>query len=192
MDNGYYQPLKLDFELDTSHFEAIRLTIADPSKKETLIMGTAFVDEVLRKFVASVNCCIIQMTYFYTPAGQSRVIHSDNTWMDNITKLNFVINGSGSVMKWWQLKEKNAEARIGVLPNGRKYNYFSADQCDLVAVKELTGPTMVNVGALHSVENFTDNNRWAISYTLGDQNGMPLQWNEAVKIFQPYFATDLN
>lgn len=190
MDNGYYQPLKLDFELDPSHFEATRLTIADPSKKETLMMGTAFVDESLRKFLASVNCCVIQMNYFYTPAGQSRVIHSDNTRMDNITKINFVINGSGSVMKWWQLKDKNAGPRVGVLPNGRKYNYFSADQCDLVATKELTGPTMVNVGALHSVENFTNNDRWAISNLLGDENGKPLQWSEAVRIFQPYFATE--
>jgi hypothetical protein len=53
------------------------------------------------------------------------------------------------------------------------------------------GPTMVNVGALHSVENFTNNDRWAISNLLGDENGKPLQWSEAVKIFQPYFATEL-
>jgi hypothetical protein len=188
MENNYYRTLNLDFKLDTSHFEYIKTIIKDPLKKETLMMGSNFIDDELRRFAARCKCTILKMNYFYTPAGESRVIHSDSIKRDNITHINFIFNGRASTMKWWQLKDKTITGNIGVLPNGKKYYYFSANDCNLVAEKEIIQPTMVNVGSLHSVENFTDHDRWAVSYSLGDENKMPLQWAIAIERFSKYFV----
>jgi hypothetical protein len=188
MENNYYRTLNLDFELDTSHFEYIKTTIKDPLKKETLMVGPKFIDDQLRRFAVNCNCTVINMNYFYTPAGESRVIHSDSIKRDNTTHINFIFNGVGSKMKWWQLKDRTITGNINILPNGKTYYYFSADHCNLVAEKEIIEPTMVNVGSLHSVENYTENDRWAISYSLGDENKMPLQWNIAMERFSKYFA----
>lgn len=196
MNNGYHQKLNLDFELDYSHFEIIKTQLTDPYKKETFMMGRKFIDENLKRVAAECNSTIIHLTYMYTPPGQSRVIHSDTKYnpddrrLNNATKINFVINGSGSVMKWWKVKDDSITPRIGILPNGNNYYYYAHEQCDLVETAEVLAPTMMNVGALHSVENFTDNFRWAISYVVGDENGKGLQWDDAYERFAPYFAKD--
>jgi hypothetical protein len=188
MDNGYYQPLKLDFVLGTEHFEYVKANLlTDPLKKQTIMFGIDAVGDDIQQFAASCNCVAMQVNYFYTPAGESRVIHSDNTRRDNCTKINFVYNGAGSVMKWFKLKNEQVEPNVGVTPSGNKYNYYQEAQCDLVASTELIGPTMVNAGALHSVENHTNTNRWAISFLLGDENKKILQWNDAVERFKNYF-----
>lgn len=191
MVNRYYQPLNLNnLRLDLRHFEYIKTQLDDPEKKQTFTIGNQFIDEKLSKLVGEYNCTIINLSYFHTPPGQSRVIHSDNIHLDNMSKINFVFNGNGSVMKWWKLKEKDTTPRIGILPNGIPYNYYTPDQCEHVATTELVGPTMLNTGALHSLENFTQNYRWAISFALGDENGKVLQWDDAVVRLKPLFATN--
>lgn len=186
MTNNYHRRINLDFDLDYSHFEHIKTRLEDPSKKQTFTMGRNFIDEGMKEFVARRNCTVVSLTYFHTPPGQSRVIHSDNTKVDNFTKINFVFNGVGSVMKWWKLKDPNTEAKIGVLPDKQLYKYYVEDQCVNVETAEILTPTMLNAGALHSLENFTNNYRWAISFLLGDENYKPLQWDDAMIRFASY------
>ncbi len=140
-------------------------------------------DSRVTEFLAERGMRISHYEVFYTPPHAILAIHADGAKLSNIIKLNWVFGGKGSRMMWWKAKSEDA---LKVLQTGIGTPYLYADQksCVMVESVAITGPTLVNVGQLHSVINSGSERRWCLSIVLArigaDKN---LEWDEALDLF---------
>lgn len=133
------------------------------------------------KFFDSLNLSV-GSELFFSPPNANTTIHTDDHGGD-IIKLNWIIGGRGSLMRWWKpLVDKPLAYTIHAGPTTR----YDRKEVELLHSAEIKQPSMVQVGIPHSILN-TGENRWCISLIpTRKENNQRLTWAEGLEIFGSY------
>jgi len=143
---------------------------------------------------------------FYTPPGQDGIIHSDNTEWEDWAKIVFQYGAKGSTMRWWTSTHvKNLSTSIDQIskedtPEIQEYRVMDrttdhyhgrimaslVEHATLQYEAEIGASSLVNVGALHSSHNPTDDKRFVITIALFDFRGNRILWDDALERLKKY------
>jgi len=154
--NEFHTALSLPknvFNVNTSvhSFPLTRRTILNPNLHLNLDVVKIINDAGLR---------IIQSELFYSPPDMVSGIHRDTPGSD-ISKINWIYQGSNSVMCWYDTDpNKIIEGRPG---NTNKL--YSLDESTLIHKSEICSPSIIQAGVAHNVINSSEP-RWAVSLML--------------------------
>jgi hypothetical protein len=184
MKNIFCQPLTLDFDIDTSMIDKVN-TNNSTNRVECRIEK---IDERLENFLSSFNLMTQLSACFYTPPNFNRGWnHVDSSKLDNMVKLNYIIGGENTVMRWFKFigPEDHIVRQANTL--GDPYAKFVSAECELIWEEELTGFCLVNAGIPHNIQNNSSHIRWSFSYGLLHLDTTRLQWNEIDGIFKNYY-----
>lgn len=124
---------------------------------------------------------------FCSPPGFRLPIHVDGKKIDHCCAINWAYcDEEGALMEWW--KPKSDVIRT-VTPGTEKTAYnitttpyafaWSDEECDKVFESEVKQPSLVNIGQPHAMTNHTNSQRFAISITFRNFNGVDMQFEEA-------------
>lgn len=183
--NNYCKKIQLPFDVELKNFP--------PTQYEDRVYmirpAWSTIDKKLLSFLSSKKLHIKFYEVFYTPPQHDLHIHVDSNEYSNMTKLNFCLSSIDSVMNWFEPKTefKNKSSSQTML----KTNYlkFKPEEVDLLHTQCIAGWYLVNAGIPHNATNFTDEQRWTLSYTLLDLSVNPpvhLEFDKAAEIFKDY------
>jgi hypothetical protein len=133
------------------------------------------------------------MRLFLTKPYHQYSVHVDISDLNDQTiVLNFAFDDAGTNFSWYTLK-KDIPIETTNNSNGIPVYFFRNPQCDKILQKEIlhevNQPFLFNTGYLHSLKA-ANTNRYCFSYFLRYKSTSKLlQWDDAVKIFEPYFLT---
>lgn len=182
MQNQYCLNLDLGFVVDSSILDTIDV---DPSRVNHFVIKN--IDKKLTDFLSSLGIAVPYAEIFYTPPLRILPLHVDGDYLSNFCKLNFIFGGEGSLMQWWELKDKDVPLNYHINKNGTRYLRIETNECEFVWQEKVGQPGLVNIGRPHQVVNCTNTPRWCMSYCLYDNiNKGMLQWENASKIFEQY------
>lgn len=101
-------------------------------------------------FLARRNILIVKAQTFNSPANFEQPVHADGGSLGDKVKLNFVIDGEGSHMRWYSIKPESV-----VVPSLTKLGYpnlrYDPDHVELIDSAEILSASLVQVGTPHSV-----------------------------------------
>jgi hypothetical protein len=125
---------------------------------------------------------------FLMPRLTNLTPHSDYEILNrDVAALNFVWGGDTSIMSWYKLKP-------GMLPTkkpdikGTLVNYYDKPNLDIIAATRISACCLVNVGAIHTVDNSSNQDRTCLSIRLADKMESLLTWDEAEYKFRKYIT----
>jgi|694.fasta_scaffold88964_4 hypothetical protein len=185
--NNYCRKLNLPSEIETKDFppkdyEDRVFMIRPPWSK---------ISKNLHKFLDQLNLFVMHSEIFYTPPQQGIYIHVDTNKFSNMTKLNFCICNPFSMMNWFEIKkeyrDKNHLKQTMLTTNYLKYE---PNEVETILHSEcVAGWYIVNAGIPHNSTNFTNEQRWTLSYVLKDRETHDyLQFDKALEIFKNYIV----
>lgn len=179
MENKYYRYLKLPFQFD--------IEIPEFKSQKHQKLNIDQIPRPLINFLHEHDCQIGFAEVFRKEPGyyHDLALHLDGYEFDDHVKINFVVNNNGSKMRWWQVKDPGLLKKQTTVV-GTEYYYAAESDCDLLAEAELNRPALVNAGQLHSVDNITDQYRYAFSFMIQKKSGEKLLWPEAMVLFKDY------
>jgi len=134
-------------------------------------------DAKLLHLLYSVDLDIYFGTLFSRPSHTVQSIHTDG---EAFAKINFVYNGEGSLMHWYQPKV-GVQGKIVTMKNGDFYTLYDKNECTRVWSVEPTSIGLTNAGVPHNVENNTNKQRWCISYHIQLRNSRKFPAYEDVR-----------
>jgi hypothetical protein len=143
---------------------------------------------------------------FYTPPGQDGIIHSDNTEWQEWAKIVFQYGAKGSTMRWWtstyvadlstsidQIPGEDIPEILDYRVMDRTTDHYHGrimasrvEDATLQYEAEIGSSSLVNVGALHSSHNPTDDKRFVITVALFDLKGNRILWDDALHRLSRY------
>jgi hypothetical protein len=163
--NPYFAPLKLPFEVDLRHLAEFDW----PAERMGHVkVNGELADPRLLTLLDDAGYFVIHAESFHTPPNLQMRPHIDGPVFGcDRTKLNFVYGGEGSHMVWWELKDPSFRPTANSNVVGAKYISVPHHMCVEAARTKIIGPTLVNVGRIHSMENTSSERRWCVSLVLG-------------------------
>ena len=181
--NKFCRKIQLPFEVNLKNFP--------PTNYEERVYMIrppwSTIDKKLISFLSSKNLHVKFYEIFYTPPQQELYIHVDRNVYSNMAKLNFCICDPLSVMNWFTPKEQFKKKMASQTMLKTDYLRFKSEEVDLEYTECIAGWYLVNAGIPHNATNFTDKQRWTLSYTLLDLNNDPadhLEFDRALEIFK--------
>ena len=147
---------------------------------------------------------------FYTPPNSSGIIHSDNGFGEDWTKIIYQFGAKGSTMRWW-----NSTNTFQLVPGMEKYIMDNIEGIKGIPGKDVLGDSidchysqkvlmtfekdakivyeaeigqasLANTGPLHSSYNPTNEKRFVITIGLFDMNGKRLVWDDVLTRMEKY------
>ena len=125
---------------------------------------------------------------FCSPPNFFLGIHVDGVRRDNAIATNWAYEEAffEGEMQWWEPKpeyenpsdlkpEEHGAYSISTTPYALAW---TKDQCELLHTSRVGFPSLVNIGIPHSMQN-KDKQRFAISMTWKNWQGVDIQWDEA-------------
>jgi hypothetical protein len=103
----------------------------------------------------------------------------------DISKLNWVWGGTGSVMEWRSLKS-GRELKSKLTPIYTSYLHADLEDTDVIDSVELKNPTLVQVGCLHSVKNTIDTRYCLAICFIDKETKKRIPMEKAIEIFNEY------
>ena len=144
----------------------------------------------LEKFLLNFGIGLSLCELFYSPPGARQPVHVDGSNYSNRCKINWRIDALGSVMNWWQVKNSNYSPICLTTSLGGSYLLADKSQYEIVWSDQLLLPSLVNVGVMHNIINYTDQARWCMSYNLVNlDTNESLQWSDAIDKLQTILIT---
>lgn len=134
------------------------------------------------------------MTYppliFYTPKGQQCGIHIDGYAVSDRACVNFILNGSGSLMHWYKLKEGYEITEQVQTQAGTPYTLYQPYQVEHVYSHAVKWPSIVQTGVPHNITNHTSEPRWCISCDISKKENPEagLTMAEALEVFKKWIV----
>ena len=139
------------------------------------------------KWYESLGLKLWYQELFYTAPHGKIFLHSDEVNPSDCCKLNWVYDQGNTVMNWY---EPNNGVELEWQKNpyvGGSYYSCPEGQYHFVHSDSVQKPSLVNVTALHEVENNSDHPRWCVSIAFKEIGAdSRLQWDRALELFQPY------
>jgi len=148
-------------------------------------------DNVSKEFTEFLDSIGLTMTYpillFYTPERQGIPIHIDGPSVCDRAVMNWCVDGAGSEMLWYQLKD-DALTDIKETTAGTPYTRYTDDQVIFLHSQPVRWPSIVQTGIPHKVTNYGLEKRWVLScdLSLKSDPGKGLTWEQAKEIFKSW------
>lgn len=123
--------------------------------------------------------------YFYTPANGCVPMHTDKHFINDAIKLNWMVGGESSTMDWYELVPGKSLTQSHT---DLKTAYAYAQPEDVVHAygAKIGGPSLVNVGRLHSLTNGPEPSHVYCVYVDDPTTGKRLQWDDACRYFSKW------
>jgi hypothetical protein len=132
------------------------------------------------------------MTYppliFYTPNGGQCGIHIDGYGVTDRACVNFIIQGTGSLMHWYMLKEGTELTEQVATQADTPYTLYQPEQVYHVHSQPVSWPSIVQTGIPHNITNHTKEPRWCISCDISFKHNPEagLSWEQAMEVFSKW------
>tara|TARA_Y100000385_G_scaffold278523_1_gene326883 strand:+ start:232 stop:852 length:621 start_codon:yes stop_codon:yes gene_type:complete len=200
MKNNYHRFIDLPFDIPKpQRFET-------PARQFISYLGLDVVPDAMHKWAESHGLKVSNVVEgFYSGpfgSGVTVPIHTDQTDYPGVAdrcKINVTWGPQDSVTRWYKLRKGVEATKIehaknyvndgfeeaGIVPDIYCPHCWTANKNDLKPVfeKVISGPSLLNIGQLHSVFNPSkDQMRWTISFAIL-KDGEPLLFADALKIF---------
>jgi hypothetical protein len=186
MKNKYYFECELPININRKPLDELM----DSYKEKNVYSGPIpihkdYYDKGLIDFLKPFNIIITHACIFYTPPNYKKIIHIDESKFDDHCKLNWVYGPSG-FMRWWEpIDDKYLTKKYTKI--GTDYISIDEEHCRMQYEVKPKGSHLVNVGALHSVENDEPVERWCLSHVLYDLTDKRLlHIDKAVTLFSNF------
>jgi hypothetical protein len=148
-------------------------------------------DDVSKEYTAWLDSLGLVMQYppliFYTPKGKQCGIHVDGHSANaDRACMNWCVQGAGSMMHWYRLKEDQKPFETTETQAGTPYIQFHPNQVDHLHSHVIKWPTIVQTGIPHNIHNRTWEPRWVISCDISKKENPDagLTMNQALEIFK--------
>jgi hypothetical protein len=145
-----------------------------------------WLSEKFEDWLKSLGLHIQRLEIFHTEANRITGWHIDMNPPKDWIKINWIFEKGYSYMEWADL---NIKEPLISLPSiaGTSYVRFEEESTKMVCRYNLKGPTLINVGRPHRINNSKSTDRWCLStipwYT--DKQCRVL-WQDAIQIFKDY------
>jgi hypothetical protein len=122
-------------------------------------------------------------------SGQEKIhIHADDKKISDFAKINWTWGDPESELRWWSIED---ESKLFICPTpddlrpviGDSYVCASEHNCKLLYSQNITKPSLVNAGMLHSVYNPSPIGRITLSLLI-EKDNENIKFLDAVKIFE--------
>jgi hypothetical protein len=184
--NEFCYSLKLPFNLDTTWLAEQQLRISGSPRIVNIAVPQDRHDSALVSWCHTVGIEIAQQELIYTPAGGWGKPHVDLAQFSNLCKINWVFGGGGSVMNWYQVRSDYQGETVSNTVN-TFYRTFHTDHLEQIYSSAVAGPTLLNVGIPHNVENPGSQERWAITTVFKNTaTGTLLMFRDAAEKLNNY------
>ena len=184
--NIYCCNLNFNWEIDQTQLNDLQQKPA-PLKNQIFPYNYTELDNNLKEFLFQFDLIMPHAEIFYTPPKTQTFIHIDHKiYGTNRCKLNWIFGAPGSVMEWWQRINEEAPIPYKTTRIGSRYIQFEYEECTKIYEAEVGMPSLINSGVPHSVNNFTDQDRWCLSFNLAYSDNTPIQWEDAAKKFKNF------
>jgi len=188
MENIYVKDVKFNFKLNTDYLDQCKKALSDPNF--LAVFRVTDFDTDFIELLDSLNISILGAEVVYTPPNARGQIHIDMQYhvKPTVAKMNWVFDGAGSVMNWYEKKNPGVVEEVRTLPSGESYIFVEDTQCNVVWSHAVAQPSLVNAGILHTVVN-SNEPRWCISHALYDKDQQQaLQFQDAITKFAPWIT----
>ncbi len=154
-------------------------------EKTTLItiVDLKFVNLNIREILNTLGIKIAWIELFCREPLCPGTIHTDGIGGD-FTKINWVFNGRGSKMDWFEIKNTDKNQELLSIPNAQYSIYGHSDVIQSYS-DSLSYPCLVQVGKPHQVTNPYER-RHAVSFILTDNDGNRLTMAGAQALLKEY------
>ena len=129
---------------------------------------------------------IQRLEIFHTEPNRITGWHTDMNPPTDWVKINWVYEEGVSHMEWADL---NVSGPLKSLPSvaGTSYVRFEPETTITVCRHDLVGPTLINVGRPHRIDNSKNTDRWCLSaIPWHTDRQCRVLWQDAVEIFRDY------
>jgi hypothetical protein len=136
----------------------------------------------------------LTMTYppliFYTPPRRECGIHIDGSGICDRAVMNWIVQGNGSVMHWFNLALDADITQQESTQAGTPYTRYREEDVVQVHSQAVKWPSLVQTGVPHKITNYSDEARWCISCDISlksnPQEGLTM--TQAKEIFQQWIS----
>lgn len=137
-------------------------------------------------WLKSLGLHIQRLEIFHTEHDRITGWHTDMNPPTDWVKINWVYEEGVSHMEWADL---NIDGPLISLPSvaGTSYVRFEPEKTKTACRYNLKGPTLINSGRPHRIDNSKSTDRWCLSaIPWHTDRQCRVLWNEAVEIFKDY------
>jgi len=202
MNRKYAVKLNLDMKLFNSELPTIEFLQQYILKTYNDVEGYRYfqapnyiVSNEIKNFLTKHNQRFNFMEIIYAPANTTLGIHSDEEILGSYSKINWVFNGKDSKMIWYNLKDISMTGKKSLYAAyGDNAIHFDKNDLEIAHSEELQGPTLVEVGCPHNMQNGTIESRWCVgvnytnNYTTNTYHRPTIK--ESIEIFKDYIIGD--
>ena len=179
--NKYCADLNFKFKPFDDNFDITQLKIKAHSRIEAKDINQEFVN-----LLDNLGLKINMAECFYRKAHSKSGIHRDVTGTDSATKINWVYDGSGSVMDWYRIINNNEKILVTGL--GSTYNYYEKEDVELVHSQQIGCPSLLEVALPHGI-TMGHQERTCISVVIQyKHNDAFPTFAESLNIFKDYIG----
>lgn len=176
--NIYCNPLTLTIPPLRDGYDITKVTVPH------LAIDIADINPEIKKILFKLGIYVGWAEIFYRKPGAVCYIHSDVAVSD-ITKINWIYNGHQSMMSWYTINNFDDTYNAKDTSVNTKYVQFSPEEVTLAYSATVSGPTLVQVGAPHTVINPVED-RYCVCLCLSDLRGKRLTMAQSQKLLRDY------
>lgn len=138
----------------------------------------------LKEWFSNLNLKIVVAEVFYTYPNGVGSIHSDLDTPGDYSKLNWVLSGKISVMKWYKA---HTTGSINTTTIDSYSIHYPTEAVELVHTQAVGAPSIVQVGCPHNIMNSREE-RFCLSIVFHDQHDRRITMSDAIKLFSNYIG----
>ncbi len=182
MQNQYCNPLKFNCKILANE----KFLEFCKSKYMNIMNYKSFLHTEFIELLESKGIIPSHIESFYSPEKFIMGIHKDDADSgDDITKINFIWGGIGSLMHWYDIKDSSVPVYSSKTDIGTVVNFYPDENYTLVSSLPVHSPSLVQVGKFHNITN-PNEKRLCISVVIRDKQGNAITMNQALQIFSEY------
>jgi len=168
--------LKCRFKL--SPYQYFHITFDDENQ--------IWLSEKFETWLSQFGLHIQRLEIFHTEPNRTTGWHIDMNPPRDWIKLNWIYETGISHMEWGEL---NIESLLNsaISSGGTSYVKFESKEVSTICKHSFKGPTLINSGRPHRIDNIKSTDRWCLSaIPWYSDKRCRVGWNDAIKIFRDY------
>jgi len=124
-------------------------------------------------------------SFFKTPFQENR-IHKDAPGYTDATKINWVFDGMGSTMNWYEPKNDKVLPLQDITSIGVQYSYYQRPDLNLLHSQQVLSPSIVQVGIPHDITMGPDYRHCISAFFKIQNTNEYITFNESKDLFKDY------
>jgi hypothetical protein len=137
-------------------------------------------------WIKSLGLHIQRLEIFHTEPNRITGWHTDMNPPTDWVKINWVFEEGVSHMEWAELDTINPLISRPSIA-GTSYVRFESENTKMICRYNLRGPTLINAGRPHRIDNDKSSDRWCLSTIPWHSDRMcRVLWKDALEIFRDY------